>query len=269
MGTSATPQSQGIEPACYPEDLYGVLGLQKTCSKKEIQKAYWGIAAKYHPDKDDSPEALEIYRNASYAYQILGKDERTRAKYDRDGSAMLMVEGLVDLSSIFMPLATEVAVPLVKAGVAGVSKVALPFLSDMIEQTSVAVSTLLEDEQSDTKERRNELSAGSSQRPGAVRTEKEGRAAAGSRAQRVQAAVRATADKQSIKVSLSVSHLTYSLLYSEYLYLSLFLLSFLPSFLPSFLASFLPFFLSIFPCTYSFSLGNRTLNFYTSGTFAN
>jgi len=39
------------------------------------------MALKYHPDKNQDPEAADIFRRAKLAYEVLG-DESTKAAYD-------------------------------------------------------------------------------------------------------------------------------------------------------------------------------------------
>lgn len=46
-----------------------------------VKKAFFKIALKYHPDKNHSPEAPEIYRIASEAYNILSGHEDADNKY--------------------------------------------------------------------------------------------------------------------------------------------------------------------------------------------
>ncbi|KAJ2999148.1 DnaJ (Hsp40), sub B, member 12 [Globomyces sp. JEL0801] len=58
-------------------DLYGVLGLEKSCSDNDIKKAYRKAALKFHPDKCGAP-AL------SHAWTVLGETDK-RSNYDRFG----------------------------------------------------------------------------------------------------------------------------------------------------------------------------------------
>ncbi len=70
-----------------PEDLYKVLGVDKSASAEEIKKAYRKLAMKLHPDQNkDNPKAEEEFKKVNEAYDIL-KDEQKRAAYDRYGSA--------------------------------------------------------------------------------------------------------------------------------------------------------------------------------------
>ena len=66
-------------------DLYGVLGVSRSASAKEIKKAYRKIAQENHPDRNpDNPAAEERFKEASAAFDVLGSEEK-RALYDEFG----------------------------------------------------------------------------------------------------------------------------------------------------------------------------------------
>ena len=78
-------------------DYYKTLGVKKDCSKSELRKAYHGIALKNHPDKNrGNKEALEIFKKATEAYEILSNDEK-RKSYNNFGTAE---EGLTGLNHL-------------------------------------------------------------------------------------------------------------------------------------------------------------------------
>lgn len=68
------------------EDYYHILGVEKTSTDKEIQRAYRKLAHKYHPDSNDSKEAEEKFKKVNEAYNTL-KDPEKRKAYDQYGSA--------------------------------------------------------------------------------------------------------------------------------------------------------------------------------------
>ncbi|KAF7698252.1 dnaJ heat shock protein family (Hsp40) member A3a [Silurus meridionalis] len=69
------------------QDFYDVLGVPRTASQKEIKKAYYQLAKKYHPDTNkDDPQAKEKFAQLAEAYEVLG-DEMKRKQYDTYGTA--------------------------------------------------------------------------------------------------------------------------------------------------------------------------------------
>ncbi|XP_019718203.1 dnaJ homolog subfamily A member 3, mitochondrial-like isoform X2 [Hippocampus comes] len=69
------------------QDLYEVLGVARTASQRDIKKAYYQLAKKYHPDTNpDDPEAKEKFAKLAEAYEVLS-DEVKRKQYDTYGSA--------------------------------------------------------------------------------------------------------------------------------------------------------------------------------------
>ncbi|XP_019611964.1 dnaJ homolog subfamily A member 3, mitochondrial isoform X1 [Rhinolophus sinicus] len=69
------------------EDYYQILGVPRNASQKEIKKAYYQLAKKYHPDTNkDDPKAKEKFSQLAEAYEVLS-DEVKRKQYDTYGSA--------------------------------------------------------------------------------------------------------------------------------------------------------------------------------------
>jgi curved DNA-binding protein len=71
------------------EDYYGILGVPKNASNKDIKKAYRKLALKYHPDRAkesgiDPKEAEEKFKKIGEAYSVLSDTDR-RQQYDRFG----------------------------------------------------------------------------------------------------------------------------------------------------------------------------------------
>jgi len=65
-----------------PDDYYELLGVSKTATLKQIQKAYRRKAVQYHPDKTNGDRTM--FDHISAAYDVLS-DEKKRATYDRFG----------------------------------------------------------------------------------------------------------------------------------------------------------------------------------------
>src|SRR5689334_9994420 len=65
------------------KDYYAVLGVSASASQDELKKQYRKLAAKYHPDKNQSdPKAADRFKEISEAYQVLGDAEK-RKQYDQ------------------------------------------------------------------------------------------------------------------------------------------------------------------------------------------
>jgi len=53
------------------KDFYNILGVPKNASQKEIKKAYYQLAKKYHPDTNKGdPSASKKFQEVSEAYEV-------------------------------------------------------------------------------------------------------------------------------------------------------------------------------------------------------
>lgn len=60
---------------------YEILDLYHNATSEQIKRQYYDKAKFWHPDRNESPQALEIFQKVSVAYDVL-KDEKKRLKYD-------------------------------------------------------------------------------------------------------------------------------------------------------------------------------------------
>lgn len=67
------------------EDFYKVLGVSRSASDEEIQKAYRALARKYHPDlNENSEDAKQKFQQVQQAYDVLN-DKDKRQMFDQMG----------------------------------------------------------------------------------------------------------------------------------------------------------------------------------------
>jgi curved DNA-binding protein len=76
-------------------DYYGALGVARSASQEEIQRAYRKLARQYHPDINKDPGAEEKFKEISEAYDVLS-DPETRRRYDQFGADFRQVPEGVD-----------------------------------------------------------------------------------------------------------------------------------------------------------------------------
>ena len=67
-------------------DFYDALGVPRTASQEEIQRAYRTLARANHPDVNPDPAAEDRFKTISEAYDVLSDPEK-RARYDAGAAA--------------------------------------------------------------------------------------------------------------------------------------------------------------------------------------
>jgi curved DNA-binding protein len=73
------------------KDYYQALGVNRTATEDEIQKAYRKLARQYHPDVNQTDGAEDKFKEVGEAYEVL-KDPEKRTKYDQYGAAWKQME---------------------------------------------------------------------------------------------------------------------------------------------------------------------------------
>ena len=78
-------------------DYYEILGVSKDADDRQLKVAYRKLAMTYHPDRNDSQEAEEKFKEASEAYEVLS-DAQKRRIYDQAGHEGLRGQGFSGFS---------------------------------------------------------------------------------------------------------------------------------------------------------------------------
>merc|ERR1712001_393971 len=73
------------------KNYYKILGVKKSASEKEIKKAFREKAKLYHPDKNDSPDAEQKFRELAEAYEILAALNSMKAQEQTILTSILMI----------------------------------------------------------------------------------------------------------------------------------------------------------------------------------
>ena len=125
------------EPTVYVENLYEALGVQPNSTTEEIKEAYKALVFQNHPDRNGSVAALYLFRNASHAYQTLGRDPKLRAEYDSKYLSRMYLSVLEDVGTeVLRPLAMDVAVPLINFTARALGSFLKPLVDSSISKTS-------------------------------------------------------------------------------------------------------------------------------------
>eukprot|EP00994_Dinema_validum_P009112 NODE_877_length_1270_cov_52.538084_g647_i0.p1 GENE.NODE_877_length_1270_cov_52.538084_g647_i0~~NODE_877_length_1270_cov_52.538084_g647_i0.p1 ORF type:complete len:305 (+),score=39.07 NODE_877_length_1270_cov_52.538084_g647_i0:125-1039(+) len=72
-----------------PGDFYGILSLDKSADSATIAKTYKNVALLIHPDKNPSPQALDAFKRAKRAFDVLSHPKK-RDVYDKFGEEGLL-----------------------------------------------------------------------------------------------------------------------------------------------------------------------------------
>ena len=59
-------------------DLYEILGVEKNCSKAELESAYRKLAKKYHPDLNRDRDTTEKFQEINSAFEFLTEENIKR-----------------------------------------------------------------------------------------------------------------------------------------------------------------------------------------------
>jgi DnaJ-class molecular chaperone len=81
---------------------YEVLGVNPDATETEIKKAYRTLSLKYHPDRNSSAEARNLFPDINEAYETLG-DAQKRKRYDIEQKGGMFMDGIggeADMSDI-------------------------------------------------------------------------------------------------------------------------------------------------------------------------
>lgn len=81
----ASKRSISTTSSLASKDYYKILGVSKNSSSKDVKKAYYQLAKKYHPDTNKDPNASKKFQEVSEAYEILSDDTK-RKEYDTFGT---------------------------------------------------------------------------------------------------------------------------------------------------------------------------------------
>ncbi len=68
------------------EDYYTILGVPRDADDATIRRAYRRLAKEYHPDRNNSPDAVRKFQEVQEAHSVLSDAEKRR-QYDRFGRA--------------------------------------------------------------------------------------------------------------------------------------------------------------------------------------
>lgn len=95
-------------------DYYDILGVDKTASDAEINKAYRKLAKKYHPDINHEQGAEEKYKEVNEAYEVLHDKQKELNMINLDMLVLMdKVVSAVALSIVILVALMVLAISLV------------------------------------------------------------------------------------------------------------------------------------------------------------
>jgi DnaJ-class molecular chaperone len=65
-------------------DYFEVLEVDKSASQDDIKKAYRRLAAKYHPDKNQSDDATELFQKIQESYSVISDPKKRKAYIEQE-----------------------------------------------------------------------------------------------------------------------------------------------------------------------------------------
>lgn len=83
-GHTSPRLGRGTDEKPVSTEYYDILGVSPTATPAEIKKAYYVLAMKHHPDKNQDQGSEETFKKISEAYQTLS-DAKLRSKYNEFG----------------------------------------------------------------------------------------------------------------------------------------------------------------------------------------
>ena len=138
----ASLTDESVIPATFvSQDLYSILGILPNATNSEIKTRYKKIVSQTHPDRNSTPEALSIFRNATMAYTTL-KDPKLRSKFDQKVKTKQVMDTLeetvVDVVGATKPLVVEASKRFMEDYLNPLSSSAAEFSSAALEATKAA-----------------------------------------------------------------------------------------------------------------------------------